>query len=443
MKLRFAPSPTGYLHVGNARSALISWLFARHHGAAFLLRLDDTDAARNAQVHAEAIEQDLRWLGLDWDEFARQSDRRALYDEAAETLRRVGRLYPCFESEDELRAKAEQRRKRGQAPIYDRAMLRLTPEQRAAAEAGGKRPYWRFRLSDGVRAWRDLVAGERQVRLGAISDPVLVRADGTALYTLSSIVDDRDLGVTHVVRGEDHVTNTGVQLDILSALGGNPSALTFAHLPLVTDEAGEKLSKRLESVSLRRLRGDGIEAAAITSYLARVGSSANPAPATLAALVADFDISRFSSSSARFDIAQLQAMNRRVLASLPFADVAPRLPNGADPAFWEAVRGNLDRLAEARDWWEVVAGEIESPPQPDEAAFLRRAVEMLPPEPWGADVWQTWTSALREASGRKGRALFHPLRLALTGEEQGPEMRALLPLMGTGRVERRLRAAGA
>ena len=440
MKFRFAPSPTGYLHVGNARSALINWLFARHHGAAFLLRLDDTDAARNAAVHADAIERDLGWLGLDWDEFARQSDRRALYETAAETLRRAGRLYPCFESEDELRAKAEQRRKRGQAPIYDRAMLKLTPEQRAAAEAGGKRPYWRFRLSDGVRAWRDLVAGERQVKLGAISDPVLVRADGTPLYTLSSIVDDRDLAVTHIVRGEDHVTNTGVQLDILSALGGNPSTLTFAHLPLVTDEAGEKLSKRLESVSLRRLRSDGVEAAAITSYLARVGSSANPEPASLAALVADFDISRFSSSSARFDIAQLQAMNRRVLASLPFADVLSRLPEGAGAAFWEAVRGNLDRLGEARDWWEVVAGDIEPPPQPEEAEFLHLAAELLPPEPWAAEVWQAWTAALREASGRKGRALFHPLRLALTGEEQGPEMRVLLPLVGRERVERRLRA---
>ncbi len=438
MKLRFAPSPTGYLHVGNARLALINWLFARHHGGRFLLRLDDTDAARNTQSFADAIAQDLRWLGLDWDEFARQSERMAAYEAAAEALRRAGRLYPCFESEEELRAKREQRLKRGQAPVYDRAMLKLTGEQRLAAEAGGKRPYWRFLLSDGAREWHDLVLGKRQVKLGAISDPVLVRADGTPLYTLTSVVDDRDFGITHVVRGEDHVTNTGVQLDILAALGGDPAMLSFAHLPLVTDEAGEKLSKRLESLSLRRLRHDGVEAGAITSYLARVGSSANPEPATLPALVRDFDIGRFSSSSARFDVAQLMAMNRRVLARAPFADVAGRLPAGADAAFWEAVRGNIDLLREVPLWWDVVSGEIDPPPQPAETEFLRLAASLLPPAPWDAEAWQSWTGALREASGRRGRALYHPLRLALTGEEHGPEMRVLAPLIGRERALRRL-----
>jgi len=238
VKTRFAPSPTGLLHVGNGRPALVNWLFARKLGGSFLLRLDDTDTARNTEANEAAIHQDLAWLGLDWDETFRQSDRLDLYAEAAETLKAAGRLYPCFESEEELRYKREQRLKRGQAPIYDRAMLKLTTEQRANAEAGGKRPYWRFRLSNGAETWQDLVLGQRQVKLTAVSDPVLIRADGTPLYTLTSVVDDMQSGVTHVVRGEDHVTNTGVQMDLISALGGNSTKFSFAHLPLLLDEAG-------------------------------------------------------------------------------------------------------------------------------------------------------------------------------------------------------------
>ncbi len=444
MKVRFAPSPTGFLHVGNARLALINWLFARRHGGQVLLRLDDTDASRGRDEYAEAIEHDLRWLGLDWDEFARQSDRRARYAEAAAALERAGRLYACFESEEELRAKREQRLRHGRAPVYDRAMLKMTPDQRTAAEAGGKRPYFRFRLSEGARAWRDLVLGERAVKLGTISDPVLVRADGTPLYTLCSVVDDLDFGVTHVIRGDDHVTNTGVQLDIWDALGGTPGFLAFAHLPLLTDETGGKLSKRLDSLSLRRLRTDGVEPTAITSYLARLGSPKNPEPMSLPALAAEMDLGRFSPGQARFDIAQLQALNRRVLQQLRFCEITGRLPEGASAAFWEAIRGNIDLLGEARLWWDVVAGDDFIPPVIEgERSFLRTASDLLPTEPWDAEVWQTWTGVLREASGRKGRALYRPLRLALTGEEHGPEMRALLPLMGRRRVERRLREAAA
>ncbi len=442
MKTRFAPSPTGLLHVGNARPALINWLFARKLGGTFLLRLDDTDTARNIEANEAAIRQDLEWLGLDWDETFRQSDRLDLYAEAAEKLRASGRLYPCFESEEELRYKREQRLKRGQAPIYDREMLRLTAEQRANAEAGGKRPYWRFRLSNGAETWQDLVLGHRQVKLTAVSDPVLIRADGTPLYTLTSVVDDMASGVTHVVRGEDHVTNTGVQMDLISALGGNSTKFSFAHLPLLLDEAGEKLSKRAGSVSLRSLRADGMEPRAITSYLARLGSSSDPEPMEMAALVADFSFARFSASSPRFDMRQLMAMNRRVLHVMAFAEVSPRLPQGATEAFWLAIRGNLDLLIEARGLWDVVAGVIVPPVIEGEAAFLRQAAEMLPPEPWDDAVWHAWTSALKEATGRKGKALFMPLRLALTGEDHGPELRALLPLIGRARAAGRLLVAG-
>ncbi len=442
MRVRFAPSPTGFLHVGNARLALVNWLAVRRHQGRFLLRLDDTDAARSTETYAEAIGHDLRWLGLDWDETFRQSARRDRYAEAAETLKRSGRLYPCFESEEELRAKREQRARRGQAPVYDRAMLKLTAAQRAAAEAGGKRPYWRFLLSDRTISWDDLVLGRRQVKLPALSDPVLIRADGTPLYTFCSVVDDLDTQVTHVIRGEDHVTNTGVQLDLLSALGGDPGRLCFAHLPLLLDEQGEKLSKRLDSLSLRRLRGDGVEPAAITAYLARLGSARDPVPATLEELAADFDFAHFSHAAARFDMRQLQALNRRVLHGMDFSAVAARLPPGATEAFWRAVRGNLDLLNEARGWWEVVAGTIVPPVIEGEAEFLHAALAALPPEPWDGEVWTAWTEALKLRTGRRGKALFLPLRLALTGEDHGPDMKSLLPLIGRSRTAARLQAAG-
>ncbi|MCA7119636.1 MAG: glutamate--tRNA ligase [Acidibrevibacterium sp.] len=441
VRVRFAPSPTGHLHVGNARIALANFLFARRHGGHFLLRLDDTDRERSRPEFAEAITQDLRWLGLDWDATFRQSDRLDRYRAAAERLRASGRLYPCFESEEELRAKREARLKRGLAPVYDRAMLHLTPAQREAAEAGGKRPYWRFRLSDGAIAWNDLVLGARQVKLGAVSDPVLIRADETPLYTFTSVVDDLAEGITHIIRGEDHITNTGVQIDLLAALGGDPTALGFAHLPLLTDSDGGKLSKRLQSLSLRTLRRDGIEPMALAAYLARLGSSADPEPLPLATLAAHFDLGAFSASAARFDLRQLLALNRRVLHGLAFAEVASRLPAGATAPFWQAVRGNLDFLREAEDWWAVVGGEIETPALPEEAAFLVLAADQLPPEPWDETIWRRWTDALKDASGRRGRALFHPLRLALTGAEEGPELAALLPLIGRARALARLRAA--
>ncbi len=441
MRLRFAPSPTGLLHVGNVRAALANYLLARRDGGAFLLRFDDTDAARSRPEFADAIEQDLRWLGITWDDSFRQSDRLPGYEAAARQLEASGRLYPCFESEAELQAKRDQRLRRNLPPLYDRAMLKLTPEQRAAAEAGGKTPYWRFRLSDGAAAWQDAVLGAKQVRLPTISDPVLVRADGAPLYTFTSVVDDLATGITHIVRGEDHVTNTAVQLDIWAALGGDARAVTFAHLPLLVGDDGGKLSKRTGALSLRSLRQDGVEPSAITSVLAKLGTSDDPVPASMDQLAAGFDLAHFSRSSPRFDIRQLLAMNRRVLHGLPFEAVQDRLPPGATPVFWEVVRGNLDMLAEARAWWDVVAGSIVPPVVEGESGFLRDALAALPPEPWSPDVWAEWTNALKAGSGRKGRALFHPLRLALTGEERGPEMRELLPLIGRPRAADRLRVA--
>ncbi len=445
MKLRFAPSPTGLLHVGNARQAVANALHARRHGAGFLLRIDDTDAERSREEHVSGIQHDLRWLGLEWDEMVRQSERLERYQAAAARLKQVGRLYPCFESEEELRAKREQRLRQRRPPVYDRAMLRLTPEQRAQAEANGKQPYWRFRLSDGPVSWDDLVQGRTEVKLPSVSDPVLIRADGTVLYTFASVVDDLELGITHVLRGEDHVSNTGVQLDIIEALGGRPDRFTFAHLPLLLDEAGSKLSKRFDGLSLRALRHDGMEPTALVAYLARLGTSEDPQPLGFDELAGTYDLRRVSKSPARFDMRQLLALNRRTMHVMPFEQVRDRLPEGATEAFWNAVRGNVDMLSELRHWWDVVNGSIVPPVQEEDLDFLLQAIDALPPDapehPWDETTWPSWTDALRESSGRKGRALFHPLRLALTGEEQGPELRDLLPLMGHERVSGRLRMA--
>jgi glutamyl-tRNA synthetase len=438
MKLRFAPSPTGHLHVGNARIALANWLMARRHGGALWLRLDDTDVQRSKPEFARAIEEDLRWLGLDWDGFAQQTDRLALYAAAAERLKRSGHLYPCLESEEELAFKREQARRQGRPPLYDRAALRMTGEQLERAIANGKTPYWRFKLAGRSVEWEDGVLGRRAVKLPALSDPVLIRADGSFLYTFTSVVDDLEMGITDVVRGEDHVTNTGIQLDIFVALGGDARAIRFAHLPLLTDADGGPLSKRIGSLSLRQLRRDGVEPAAITGYLGGLGTSHDPFPAAPRALLEGFSLGAVSHASPRFDPRQMLALNRRLLHEMPFEAARARLPEGADEAFWEAVRGNLDTLSEAKHWWDVVQGHIAPVPQPEARDYLAAARAALPSEPFDTTTWGAWTEALKGATGRKGKALFLPLRLALTGEEQGPDLKALLPLMGRARAEARL-----
>jgi len=439
--VRFAPSPTGYLHAGNARQAIVNFLVARAQGGKFLLRIDDTDKERSRPEYEAAIEQDLHWLGVDWDHKVKQSDRLARYAEAAEALKAAGRLYPCFETEEELAAKRALRAKRKLPPIYDRAMLSLTPEQCEAAEAGGKRPYWRFKLSDGQIAWEDLVLGRREVRLNTVSDPVLIRADGTPLYTFTSVVDDHDLGITHVIRGEDHVTNTAVQIDLHRAIAPNATLPIFVHLPLISDAQGEKLSKRGGSVSLRTLRRDGIEARALAAYLARLGSRRDPEPLTLAELATSFDLADFSRGAPRFDPKQLLTLNRKFLHGLSFEDVADRLPEGATEAFWMAVRGNLDLLSEARHWWNVVEGTIDTPDLTESRDLLQAARDLLPPEPWDETTWKSWTSAVAAQTGAHGKSLYQPLRLALTGETHGPELSPLLPLIGATRTNDRLNQA--
>lgn len=439
VQVRFAPSPTGRLHVGNARVALINWLFARQQGGGFLLRLDDTDSDRSSDIFAADIEQDLRWLGLDWDGYARQSDRLARYAAAADRLKADGRLYPCYETAEELELKRKIALSRGLPPIYDRAALRRGEAERAALEAQGRKPHWRFRLNEGAVAWDDLVRGPQHFDAANLSDPVLVRADQRPLYTLSSVVDDIDFKISHVVRGEDHVANTAVQIQLWQALGGTVPA--FAHLPLLADEHGEGLSKRIGSLSLGTLRDEGIEPMALVSLLAHIGTSDAVAPhQSLWELVEGFDFGRFSRATPKFDPAELKALNARVLHGMPFKVAHPRLGalgvKEADEAFWLMVRGNIERLDEAVDWWRVCRGPMM--PVIDDTAFADEAARLLPPEPWDEATWGAWTEAVKAATGRKGKELYAPLRRALTGRDHGPELKNLLPLIGRARAAARL-----
>lgn len=434
-RLRFAPSPTGRMHVGNAYIALANWLYAHRHSGSFLLRFDDTDRERSTAAHAAGIEADLLWLGLAWDEKASQSARLPRYDEAAANLKVEGRLYPCYETSEELALKRKLRLQRGEPPVYDRAALALSEEERQALEAEGRRAHWRFRLSGGISRWIDLVRGPQQIDEASQSDPVLIRADGSYLYTFTSVVDDIDFAISHVIRGADHVTNTGAQVELFLALGATPPE--FGHLPLLAGASGEGLSKRLGSLSLTELRDLGIEPLALASYLSRLGAGAAEPRTSLDTIAADFDLARFHGGAPRFDLAELWAMNARLLHLLSFTAVADRLPPTADEAFWSAIRGNIRQLADAAGWLKIVRGAIE--PKIEDASLTAAAAELLPAEPWDASTWAGWTAAVRQATGKSGRALYHPLRLALTGLEDGPEMKLLLPLVGRRRAHARLR----
>ena len=437
--VRFAPSPTGRLHVGNARMALINWLFARAHGGRFILRLDDTDRERSTDAYAAAIGKDLAWLGLGWDDLVKQSERLDRYRAAADRLRASGRLYPCYETAEELAEGRRRAQAQGRPPIYDRAALELKEDARKRLETEGLRPHWRFLLEPGEIAWDDLVRGPVRFDGANLSDPVLVRADGRPLYGLSSVVDDMEFDITHVIRGEDHVANTAVQVQVFGALGGAPPA--FAHLPLLTGAGGAGLSKRLASLGFEALRADGIESMAVNSLLARLGTADPVEPRlSLDELKAGFDLARFSRATPGFDPAELQHLNARLLHMMPYGAARARLEemglDGIDERFWLAVRPNLGRLEDAREWSQVCRGPVA--PVIEDSGFAREAAELLPEAPWDEATFGAWTGALEAATGRKGRALIRPLRLALTGREHGPELKYLLPIIGRERAVARL-----
>ncbi|WP_319413984.1 glutamate--tRNA ligase [uncultured Cohaesibacter sp.] len=441
--VRFAPSPTGNIHIGNARPALINWLVAQKTGGQFILRFDDTDAERSRQEYADNIAEDLAWLGVTPDRVERQSARMEAYDAVAQKLKDMGRLYACYESADELDRKRKRQRARGLPPVYDRAALELNAEQIAAYEAEGRKPHWRFLLDQKSVTWEDGVRGTQSIECDSVSDPVLIREDGTYLYTLPSVIDDVDMGVTMVIRGDDHVTNTAVQIQIFELL--TDKVPQFAHHNLIINASGEGLSKRLGSLSIRSMREDGYEPLSVAIFAVLNGTSESVQPlADMAALADLFALDKVSRSASKFDIADLVHLNARILHETGYDAVAGRLAalgiEGGE-AFWHAVRGNIERLPDVKDWWSIAhegLPEDAVEKDPADADFYARALALLPQEPWDETTWKSWTSALKSETGRKGKTLFMPLRVALTGRSHGPELAAFLPLIGYQRSVDRL-----
>ena len=443
VKVRFAPSPTGNLHVGNLRTALVNYLFARREGGHFMLRIDDTDTERSTPEFEASIRADLEWMGMNWDSEDRQSARLDRYDAALKQLADAGRAYPCYETPEELALKRKAQLSAGRPPVYDRAALKLTDEQKAEHEAAGRRPHWRFLLNDAEVSWTDMVRGDVSYHMSSLSDPVLMREDGRVIYTMASVVDDIDHGITHIIRGEDHVTNSAAQIQLFEALGA--AAPAMGHVALLAGADGEGLSKRLGSLSIGQLRDEGTEATSLASLLARIGTADPVVPqAAMQAITHGFDLSRFGRATAKFDPAELAQVNARIVQQLSFADVADRLASedvdGGEP-FWMAVRDNLSTVAEAGDWWQVCSAAIT--PVIEAAEVTDAAAGLLPEGEISADIWQPWTKSVAEATGAKGRGLFMPLRLALTGREKGPEIAPLLAFIGRDRIISRLRGESA
>jgi glutamyl-tRNA synthetase len=444
--VRFAPSPTGLIHIGNARTALFNWLFALKNGGRFVLRFDDTDVARSRQEYADLIQKDLYWLGVHPDVTVHQSARFATYAAAVERLKEAGLLYPCYETAQELELRRKVLLSRRLPPVYGREALRLAADDRAKLEAEGRKPHWRFLLpnfdADPFAPhrtdvhWHDLVRGEETVDLASVSDPVLLREDGSYLYTLPSVVDDIELGITHVIRGDDHVTNAGVQIALFRGLGSEPPA--FGHHNLLTTTTGEGLSKRSGALSIESLRDAGLEPMAVASLAVLIGTSESvSAMPSMQALAEHFDLSATSRSASKFDPGELAVLNRALLHRMSFEEAQERLgaigvaPDKAE-TFWLAVRGNLDVFDDAARWWRIVSKGPDAPPElaDEDRAFVRGAYDLLPPEPWDRGTWKLWTDRVKDVTGRKGRALYHPLRVALTGLSAGPDLSDLLPLLG-------------
>lgn len=430
---RFAPSPTGWIHVGNLRTALMNYLIARQNGGTFILRLDDTDQERSKQEYIDGLKADLDWLGIRYDRVEQQSKRMARYAEAAEQLKAAGRFYECFETPVELDLKRKKQLNMGKPPVYDRAALSLTEVQKDAYRAEGRQGYWRFKLDLERIEWQDGIIGDISIDAASVSDPVLIKADGQVLYTFASSVDDVDMGVTHIVRGADHVTNTATQIQIMKALGGTPP--TFAHHSLLTGPQGEELSKRLGVLSLRDLRARGVEPMALLSLMSRLGSSK---PVELAAnmdeLVAGFEVGSFGAAPTKFDAEDLFPLTRHHVQSLPYEAVKDKVldlgvPEAQGEAFWAVAKGNITVMADLEEWWTLFRDGAEPVIDPADRDFVAQALTLLPPKPWTQATWGEWTQAVKDATGRKGKDLFRPLRRALTGRDAGPEMADVMPLL--------------
>lgn len=433
IKVRFAPSPTGFMHIGNTRTALFNWLLAQKLGGKFMLRIDDTDKLRSKDEYELAIRDALQWLGMTWSEEARQSARFDRYDAVVAKLKAEGRIYACYETAEELEFMRKHLMNKGLPPIYDRKSLNLTAEEIAHYEAEGRKPHYRFKLIDGDIIWEDMVRGTVKYEAHNLGDPVIIREDGSYLYHLPSVIDDVDFGITHIVRGEDHVTNTASQVQMFEAIGGR--APTFAHLPLLTGKEG-KLSKRLGSLGVRELRADGVEAMAISSFLAKLGTSESVEPFyDLDTLAASLDLNKIGRSQPKFDEEELKIFNTKFVHSAPYEYVKNRI--NVDETFWNAVKGNLDVVEDIKAWEEICHQKVK--PIIEDEVLTSSAAEILPPEPWSEETWNLWINEVKTQSGKKGKELFHPIRKALTAQENGPELKILLPLMGRAKAYNRLK----
>ena len=437
-KVRFAPSPTGYLHIGNFRTALINFLFAKNKNGHFMLRIDDTDDERSLKKYEDAIKEDLSWVGINWDSLEKQSSRLSYYDQALQKLLDKKRAYPCFETAEELSLKRKKQLSSGKPPIYDRSALNLSDSDIADLKAKGRSPHYRFLLDHKDVNWNDLVKGTSQYNMSNLSDPVIIREDGRVIYTLASVVDDIDFEVTDILRGEDHMTNSAAQIQLFEALESSPPNL--GHLSLLTDISGAGLSKRLGSISLRDLKDEGFQPMAISSLLSKVGSSdAIEIFRDINQIISDFDISKFGKSKPKFDKNELRGLNSKLFKMLDFSDISNQLKKfnfKISSDFWELVKGNIENLEELELWWNIIYGNIE--PKYNDENFLNTALETLPEGNFDKNTWTNWTSILMKETGRKGKELYNPIRMSLTGQNKGPEMATLVFLMGREKVLERL-----
>lgn len=433
IKVRFAPSPTGAMHIGNTRTALFNWLLAKKLGGEFILRIDDTDLLRSKKEYEDIIRDVLTWLGLTWSDEKRQTARIVRHQEVAEQLKKEGRIYACYETPEELEFMRKRLMNKGLPPIYDRSALKLTKEQIAAYEKEGRKPHYRFKLLPGEIKWNDMIRGETVYDAEKLSDPIIIREDGSFLYHLPSVIDDFDFGITHIVRGEDHVTNTASQIQMFEAIGGKVPV--FAHLPLLTGKEG-KLSKRLGSLGVTELRAEGIEAMSICSFLAKLGTSEAIEPFdNLEELAKSLDFSKMGRAQPKFDEEELKHFNTKVVRSLPYAKVKDRV--NVSEEFWNEMRSNLNVVADIAIWDEICHKEIT--PIIEDKDLLDTAAELLPAEPWGEDTYSALVEVLKAKTGKKGKELFHPLRKALTALENGPELKILLPILGREKTLKRLK----
>ena len=446
IKLRFAPSPTGYLHLGNLRTALINWLYAYAHNGNFILRLDDTDQERSQQRYVDQIYKDLQWLGLEYSNVVKQSERLKKYKAAVEFLKAEGRLYPCYETPEELELQRKVQLSAGKPPLYNRAALSLTPEQINQYKVEGKKPHWRFKMNNAPIAWNDMVRGEVLFQGEHLNDSILIREDGTPVFTLATAVDDLEMGITHVIRGEDHVTNTGLQIQVMEALSGEKNTIQFGHLALITDSQGDGFSKRGGSLSIGELRKEGMEPMAINSVLAKLGTSDPILPhSNLKGVLSDFDIHKFGRATPKLDVSELWQMNTKILQMLSFDQVKSRFAEmgmeKATPDFWELIQKNTEKFHDTKEWWDICYGHKSF--SAENKGFLDVAIHALPPEPWDDSTFKTWIADVKAETGFKGKELFMPLRRALTGKEHGPELKDLILLMGRPKVLQRLENASA